>query len=124
MQAEQPPVVVQPQPGCVQIGRMRIERGRVEVFNDYPNGPMWVGSGPRTVSRAITFAAPYGAPPVVQISLAEVDAGNGANLRISTGVRTTSREGAAADVTTWSDTRLASVKLDWVAFGQGGRCPR
>lgn len=100
------------------LGTIRAESGKVEVFNHYPNGYMWTGTGPREIDAVIQFQAGFRREPVVQASIAALDSGNIANTRVDVNIIAVTRDNFVVRVTTWADTKLATVHVSWTATGR------
>ena len=94
---------------------MPTQLGTVGVFDHYPGGFMWTGSGPREVVKYVSFPAPFSGTPKVAASVASVDSSNAANLRISVNVQDVTDHGFYVRVLTCADTRLASAAISWIA---------
>jgi len=102
----------------VDLGAIRAESGKVEVFSHYPNGYMWTGNGPREIDAVIPFQAGFRREPAVQVSIAALDVGNAANARVDVNVISVTSENFVVRVTTWADTKLATVHVAWSAMGR------
>lgn len=100
------------------LGTIRAESGKVEVFSHYPNGYMWTGNGPREIDAVVEFQAGFRRDPVVQASIAAFDVGNAANARVDVNVVSVTRENFIVRVTTWADTKLATIHVGWTAIGR------
>lgn len=97
---------------------MQIETG---VFDDnYQKNPAWPldkGSGPRIVDHHVSFAKAFTTPPVVQLALSELDAGNTSNTRLSVNVIGVDPLGFELRFSTWADTKIYSASVNWMAIG-------
>ncbi|MFK7942224.1 MAG: H-type lectin domain-containing protein [Paracoccaceae bacterium] len=94
--------------------------GVASIFDHIESeGPMWRGTGKRWARAAVRFPTSFVLPPVVQLSLAMIDADSGRNLRLELTTEDVSRGGFTAVAHTWSDTRIGRLQLNWTAFGQG-----
>ena len=102
----------------IDLGAIRAESGKVEVFSHFPSGYMWTGVGPREIDAVIPFQAGFRRDPVVQASIAALDSGNVANTRVDVNVVSVTRENFVVRVTTWADTKLATVHVSWTAIGR------
>ena len=79
---------------------------------------MWTGSGDRKRVRHITFDSPFRAAPVVQASFSLVDADTGPFLRAECRAENITATGFDLVVITWADSRLARIRLAWIAIGE------
>lgn len=96
-----------------------IENGSIILFSDYQHdGVMWAGSGEREFRKVVVFEEPFLSVPVVQIGLSMWDFDNGTNQRADISAEMVNNEGFALVFRTWSDTRIARVRADWIAFGE------
>ncbi len=100
------------------LGSIRAESGKVEVFSHYPNGYMWTGNGPREIDAVIQFQAGFRRDPVVQASISALDSGNVANTRVDVNVISVTTQNFVVRVTTWADTKLATIHVSWMAIGR------
>lgn len=99
--------------------RIGVDEGEIALFSDFQDdGEMWTGLGPRERRRQVTFAEPYLAPPVVHCAMSMWDLDNGSNLRGDIQAQDVTEEGFAAVFRTWGDTRVARIRLRWIAFGE------
>ncbi len=95
-----------------------IDRGSLVLFSDFQDGGvMWTGEGPRALRRAVTFAEPFAAPPVVQVSLSMWDIDQKHNGRMDISAEAVTSEGVVIVFKTWGDSRVARVRADWLAIG-------
>ncbi len=72
---------------------------------------------PRTFTADVYFAAPFTAPPAVQIGLTGFDMDQRDSARLSVRVTDISAEGFKVQITTWHDSRVYSVEATWLAIG-------
>ncbi|MEF3046897.1 H-type lectin domain-containing protein [Pseudotabrizicola sp. L79] len=99
-------------------GSIGITQGSRVLFSDFVNdGVMWTGSGDRESRHVVTFKEPYREPPVVHLSLTMWDTDNQANARVDLSAENITTEGFHLVFTTWSDTRIARVRADWLVIG-------
>ena len=75
------------------------------------------GSEPRTCSLDVTFALPFATPPLIQVSLAGLDADNAASIRIRIQAKKIDSTGFTILVETWSNSRVYAVEASWLAIG-------
>lgn len=100
------------------VGRFQIISAMGEIFNHVDKGlPMWSGQGDRSVSIEVTFLAPFGTPPVVNLGIVGVDSSHDQNLRLWLLARNITQKGFVLELSTWSDTHIARAAVSWSAFG-------
>lgn len=98
-----------------------VQQGDTLLFSDFQDGgEMWAGQGPREIRREIRFDEPFKRTPVVQISLSMFDMDNGANARMDLSTDAISKDRFQIVFKTWGDTRIARVRVAWIAFGPVG----
>ncbi|KUF09732.1 H-type lectin domain-containing protein [Pseudoponticoccus marisrubri] len=96
-----------------------IEQGNDEVFSDFASGgEMWTGSGARERRKPVRFAEPFRVPPSVQVALSLWDMDQGANVRADIVADKITKTGFDLVFRTWSDTRVARVRMSWIAIGE------
>ena len=94
------------------------DQGSVPLFSDFEDdGPMWSGTGPREARRAIAFAEPFLSPPIVHVSLSMWDVHHATNMRAEIVAENITERGFDLVFRTWSDTRIARMRADWLAIG-------
>ncbi|MGR3495488.1 H-type lectin domain-containing protein [Citreimonas sp.] len=99
-------------------GQMAIDQGEAEIFSEFEDGgPMWTGSGPRERRRAVAFAQPFLAAPVVQVTVSLWDTDQSTNLRAEIAAEDATPEGCTLVFRTWGDTRIARIRMRWTAIG-------
>ncbi len=95
-----------------------IDQGEHIMFSDYENnGKMWSGSGTRQRKKTIVFSEPFETPPAVQVSMSLLDMDKDTNMRADTQAKNISTTGFDLIFRTWDDTRIARVRLSWIAMG-------
>lgn len=95
-----------------------IDQDSVLMFSDYENdGPMWSGVGTREARRTVLFKEAFLAPPSVSVGMTMWDADKGTNLRAHIHAEKVTAEGFDLVFRTWQDTRLARLRVDWMAIG-------
>ncbi|NDU99927.1 H-type lectin domain-containing protein [Pseudoroseicyclus tamaricis] len=100
-------------------GPVAVDQGDVSLFSDFTDdGPMWAGTGPREVRRAVTFSRPFLGPPSVTVSIALWDFAAGANLRAEIRAAEVTKAGFSIVFNTWGDTKIARIHATWQAIGQ------
>ncbi|MDX2483885.1 MAG: H-type lectin domain-containing protein [Pseudodonghicola sp.] len=63
------------------------------------------------------FSEPFRAPPAVQVSIALLDADTDAAIRAELTVETITPEGCEIVFRTWMNTRIARIRVAWMAIG-------
>ncbi|MCT4557502.1 MAG: H-type lectin domain-containing protein [Pelagimonas sp.] len=95
-----------------------IDQGNTEVFSDFAiGGDMWKGHGARERRKKVLFSEVFKEPPVVQVSLSLWDMDQGANVRADITADQITEKGFDLVFRTWSDTRVARVRMNWIAMG-------
>ncbi len=111
--------------GLVCVGQAAKSALRVNVM-DAGNiqGNFWntpnkfvIGKGERTDTIPVTFRKSFMTPPIVRLSILSLDVSNGANTRYSVKVKEVTKTGFTFTISTWGDTKLYSINVDWTAFG-------
>lgn len=98
--------------------RVGVQQGQVDLFSDFATGgDMWTGSGARERRQLVTFSEPFRAPPAVQVALSLWDMDSDTNLRADIGAEEVTKDGFVIFFRTWGDTRVARVRLSWMAIG-------
>ena len=96
-----------------------VDQGNDEVFSDFASGgDMWTGQGSRERRKWIKFSEPFRSVPSVQVSLSLWDMDQGANVRADISADQISEEGFDLVFRTWADTRVARVRMSWMAIGE------
>ena len=96
-----------------------VDQGSVVLFSDFEEGgPMWSGEGPREVRRRIEFGDGFRAPPAVHVSLTMWDIAGDANARVDLSAEAVEATGFTIVFRTWGDSRIARVRVGWVALGE------
>lgn len=93
---------------------MATQVGVVSVFNHYPNGSMWTGSGERDEMKYVNFPKAFQNPPKVVAAISTLD-GTGSSVRVSVSCQDITDHGFNLKVVTWADTKLATVSATWFA---------
>ncbi|MGE4325046.1 MAG: H-type lectin domain-containing protein [Pseudodonghicola sp.] len=95
-----------------------VDQGDVALFADFEDGgPMWTATGPREKRRAVQFSTPFKAPPSVQLSIALLDADTQSAVRLELVAENVTAEGFEIVCRTWLDTRIARMRVSWMAIG-------
>lgn len=98
-----------------------IDQGDAVLFSDFEeDGDMWTGKGPRQRRKAIDFTKAFKAPPSVHVSLTMWDMDTATNARADVTTENITNEGFDVIFRTWGDTRVARVRVGWLAIGPLG----
>jgi hypothetical protein len=82
----------------------------------------WVLDQPRSAADRsfrtwVSFARPFGAPPLVHVGIAGFDIANQDAARLTTSVSHVTPEGFEIVLSTWLGTRMWRVDVSWIAVG-------
>jgi len=95
-----------------------VDQGDIVLFSDFEEGgEMWTGQGPRQKRQTVSFSRPFLAKPVVHAGLAMWDMDSANNLRADLITENVTEEGFDLVFKTWGDTRVARVRVTWMAMG-------
>ncbi|MHA6266175.1 H-type lectin domain-containing protein [Aliiroseovarius sp. CAU 1755] len=96
-----------------------IDRGSQVLFSDFEHdGEMWTGQGPRKLVTAVRFSEAFVTPPVVHVSVSMWDLDKRTNARADIAAQNTTPTGFEIVFRTWGDTRVARLRVDWMAIGE------
>ncbi len=96
-----------------------IDQGEEVLFSDFADGGyMWTGEGARERCMAIRFSEPFRSIPIVQIGVSLWDVDTSSALRAEVQAKDITPEGFNAVFRTWSDTRIARIRVTWTAMGE------
>ncbi len=96
-----------------------IDSGDVVLFSDYEDGgEMWTGRGQRERRRHIKFSEKYKSEPTVQLTLSLWDVDAATSMRADIEAEAVTKSGFDMVFRTWGDTRVARVRIRWVAMGE------
>ncbi|QFT57484.1 H-type lectin domain protein [Sulfitobacter sp. THAF37] len=96
-----------------------VDSGDVTLFSDYEDGgAMWTGRGQRERRRHIRFSEPYLEPPTVQLSPSLWDLDAATIMRADITAESVTKSGFDMVFRTWGDTRVARMRISWIAIGQ------
>ncbi|MCR9109041.1 H-type lectin domain-containing protein [Marivita sp. XM-24bin2] len=102
----------------INSSRIGIAQGSVDLFSDFEEGgDMWTGEGARMRRQWIAFAKPYATTPMVHVSLTLWDMDSAHNVRADLTAENVSETGFETVFRTWLDTRVARVRISWLAIG-------
>lgn len=96
-----------------------IDQGDVVLFADFENGgDMWTGSGPRERRHEVRFSEAFRSDPVVHTSISLWDVDTKSPVRVEVLAESITPEGFEIVFRTWLDTRVARVRVAWMAIGE------
>ncbi|MBI1417794.1 MAG: hypothetical protein GC146_11275 [Limimaricola sp.] len=96
-----------------------VDQGDLILFSDFEHdGLMWTGNGPRQSRSRVTFSQPFRNAPAVHLSLSMWDMSNTTNARVDLQAEEVDGEGFVIQFRTWADTRVARVRVAWLAIGE------
>lgn len=96
-----------------------IDQGEAVIFSEFADGgEMWTGEGPRQRRSTVKFSQPFRSVPVVQIGVSLWDVDTSSALRAEVTAEDITPEGFSAVFRTWSDTRIARIRVTWTAIGE------
>lgn len=96
-----------------------IDQGTVVLFSDFEDGgPMWVGSGSRENRTPVTFSDEFKTIPNVFVSLDMWDMDQKTNDRADISSENVGLKGFEVVFKTWGDTKVARVRVSWMAIGE------
>ncbi|WP_170466765.1 H-type lectin domain-containing protein [Ruegeria arenilitoris] len=96
-----------------------IDQGETVLFSEFADGgDMWTGEGPRERRSTITFSQPFRSAPVVQIGVSLWDVDTSSALRAEVRAEDITANSFSAVFRTWSDTRIARIRVTWTAIGE------
>lgn len=98
---------------------MGIEQGDTVLFSDFEtDGEMWTGRGQRERRRFIRFSEPFKSIPTIQTSVSLWDMAAETVIRADIAAEAVTTEGFDMVFRTWGDTRVARVRIGWMAIGE------
>ncbi|MFY0617257.1 MULTISPECIES: H-type lectin domain-containing protein [unclassified Shimia] len=96
-----------------------VDQGDETLFSDFEeDGEMWTGAGTRERRKLIKFSSKYRVPPAVQVALSLWDMDNTANIRAEVVAEEVTNLGFHLVFRTWGDSRVARVRMSWLAIGE------
>jgi hypothetical protein len=99
-------------------GIIAVQQGSRILFSDFAHdGAMWTGSGPREVRQIQEFDEPFLEPPAVTVGISMWDIDHQANARVDISADNITVKGFEIVFRTWSDSRIARIRADWMAIG-------
>lgn len=98
-----------------------IDQGTLNLFSDFDtDGEMWTGEGPRERKHHVQFSETYLSPPAVTVGISLWDLDANTNPRMDISAIDITETGFTAVFRTWSDTRVARIRMSWQSIGQVG----
>ncbi|MDN5567650.1 MAG: H-type lectin domain-containing protein [Paracoccus sp. (in: a-proteobacteria)] len=95
-----------------------IDQGELTLVTDFDTqGPMWTEQGERTVRQRVDFSERFLMPPAVHLSLGMWDLDVTTNQRGDLLVENVTSAGFDLLFHTWGDTRVARMRIQWMAIG-------
>lgn len=95
-----------------------ITQGSKIMFSDFQEGgPMWTGQGPRESRQEVRFPQAFSEAPSVSVSISMWDMDQATAVRADISAEKINRKGFDLVFRTWSDTRVARIRADWMAIG-------
>lgn len=99
--------------------RIGIDQGTEMLFSDFEHdGEMWIGRGPREARLSVRFSEGFLSPPVVQLAVSMWDLDHATNQRGDLAAEDVTEMGFDIVFRTWSDSRVARIRCDWLAIGE------
>ena len=96
-----------------------IDQGETVLFSEFTTGgDMWTGTGPRERRSAIRFSEAFRSAPHVQVGVSLWDVDTSTALRAEVQAESITPDGFDAVFRTWSDTRVARIRVAWTALGE------
>ena len=96
-----------------------IDQGNTVLFSDFENGgEMWTGRGQRDRRQHVAFSEPFRTTPVVHVGITMWDVDNERPLRADIAAEEISVDGFDLVFRTWGDTRVARIRIAWMAMGE------
>ena len=100
------------------MNKIGIQQGDTVLFSDFEHdGEMWTGDGPREIRVPVAFAEAFQAAPAVHVGLSMWDISNEATARADIATEEITEAGFAIVFRTWGDTKVARVRVNWIAIG-------
>ncbi|WP_108827372.1 H-type lectin domain-containing protein [Ascidiaceihabitans donghaensis] len=98
---------------------MGVEQGDTVLFSDFEtDGEMWTGRGQRERRRRIKFSENFRSVPTVQTSVSLWDMAADTIIRADVAAEAVTEDGFDLVFRTWGDTRVARVRIGWMALGE------
>lgn len=95
-----------------------VDQGDPILFSDFNDGgDMWTGQGPRERRRHVSFSEEYCASPSVHLTISLWDVDASTVIRSDIQAEDVTKKGFDIVFRTWGDTRVARVRVSWMAIG-------
>lgn len=95
-----------------------IAQGEEALFSDFADGgEMWTAEGARERQKQVVFDPPFRSAPSVHVGLSLWDTDCRTNARIDVSAANVTPDGFDIVFRTWGDTRIARVRVSWIAIG-------
>lgn len=99
--------------------KINIQSGDETLFVHYDSdGPMWTQEGHREARVRVQFTPVYDGPPVVHVGMSLLDFAGHTAVRAEIVAEHISATGFDLVFKTWSDTKTAQARANWLALGQ------
>ncbi len=96
-----------------------VDQGDVVLFSDFEDGgEMWTGTGPRERRHQVAFDETFRSAPIVHTSISLWDVDTGPAVRVEIKAENVTRNGFEIVFRTWLDSRIARVRVAWMAIGE------
>ncbi|PWG17718.1 H-type lectin domain-containing protein [Salibaculum griseiflavum] len=96
-----------------------VEQGDFVLFSDFEtDGVMWAGEGERRTRAHVDFTESFRQPPAVQVAPSMWDISNEAFARLDLKAEEITEEGFMITCSTWGDTKIARMRVNWMAIGE------
>jgi len=96
-----------------------IAQGDIVLFSDFEDdGEMWTGTGPRERRHAVRFDEAFRSEPAIHTSISLWDVDTASAMRGEVTAENITLEGFEVVFRTWMDTRVARVRVAWMAIGE------
>lgn len=97
--------------------RVGLAQGEVVISDVETDGPLWGGAGRRERRASVRFGEAFREAPLVQVALTMFDLSNETNARADVRAEEVTETGFLVALRTWGDTRIARVRVGWLAIG-------
>lgn len=96
-----------------------VDQGELLLFSDFEDdGEMWTGSGERERLVSVAFSQPFTKPPSVHCSMSLLDLATGPSIRADVTSQDITENGFNVLFRTWGDSRVARIRVAWMAIGE------
>ena len=96
---------------------MKVQSGKFKAGFNNPKWQLLDGQGKRPFQKRIDFPHSYEEPPIVVVALTGLDVDKSMNLRVEVDAPDVDRNGFSIVFKTWSNTKIYSVWVQWIAHG-------